>query len=110
MVQRNILHNILEEKRVSKYAMAYRKNINLKDNAFPHLNNKIILKLDIKNFFDNITFDMVYKTCFREEVYTKSFGVLLTKLCTYNNKLPQGSPASSYISNIVMRYFDEAVG
>ena len=90
--------------------MAYRKNINLKDNAFPHLNNKIILKLDIKNFFDNITFDMVYKTCFREEVYTKSFGVLLTKLCTYNNKLPQGSPASSYISNIVMRYFDEAVG
>ena len=109
-VQRNILHNILEEKRVSKYATAYKKGISLKDNALPHVNNKIILKLDIKNFFDNITFNMVYKKCFREEIYTKSFGILLTKLCTYNNKLPQGAPTSSYISNIIMREFDEVIG
>lgn len=110
MVQRNILHNILEEKQISKYATAYKKGISLKDNALPHVNAKIILKLDIKNFFDNITFSMVYNRCFREEIYTKSIGVLLTKLCTYNNKLPQGAPTSSYISNIVMREFDEIIG
>ena len=110
MVQKNILHNILEEKQISKYATAYKRGVSLKDNALPHVNAKIILKLDIKNFFDNITFSMVYNRCFREEIYTKSIGVLLTKLCTYNNKLPQGAPTSSYISNIVMREFDEIIG
>ncbi len=109
-VQRNILHNILEEKGISKYATAYKKGVSLKDNALPHINNKIILKLDIKNFFDNITFNKVYNLCFKEEIYTKPFGILLTKLCTYNNKLPQGAPTSSYISNIIMRDFDEVVG
>ena len=45
-MQRNILHNILEEKRLSKYAKAYQKNISLIDNALPHINKKLILKKD----------------------------------------------------------------
>ena len=110
LVQKNILNNILEEKRLSKYAKAYQKNISLIDNAMPHINKKLILKLDIKNFFDNITFDMVYESCFREELYPKSIGILLTKLCTYQGHLPQGAPTSAYISNIVMREFDEVIG
>ena len=28
----------------------------------------------------------------------------------YDNKLPQGAPTSGYISNIVMREFDEKIG
>ncbi len=110
LVQRNILHNILEEKRLSQHAKAYQKNVSLIDNAMPHINKKLILKLDIKDFFDNITFNMVYDSCFREELYPKSIGILLTKLCTYHGHLPQGAPTSSYISNIVMREFDEVVG
>ena len=44
-IQRKILINILNNKEISKYAKAYHKNISLKDNALPHLNKKIILKL-----------------------------------------------------------------
>lgn len=110
LVQRNILHNILEEKRISEYAKAYQKNISLLENALPHVKQNIILKLDIMNFFDNITFKMVYNSCFREELYPKSIGVLLTNLCTYQGKLPQGAPTSSYISNIILRGFDEIIG
>lgn len=110
LVQRNILHNVLEEKRISKYAKAYQKNISLLKNALPHIKQKILLKLDIKDFFDNITFKMVYDSCFREELYPKSIGVLFTLLCTYQGKLPQGAPTSSYISNIVLREFDEIIG
>ena len=36
--------------------------------------------------------------------------MLLTHLCIYNNHLSQGSPTSAYISNLVMKEFDEYIG
>ena len=109
-IQRNILTNILNNKTISSYAKAYHKGISLKDNALPHCNKPIILKLDIKNFFDNISFLQVYSSCFSIEYFPKSIGMLLTYLCTYNEHLPQGAPTSAYISNLVMRDFDEQMG
>lgn len=109
-IQRKILTNILNNKSISKYAKAYHKGINLKDNALPHLNKKIVLKLDIQNFFDNINFINIYNTCFDISYFPKSVGMLLTRLCTYYDYLPQGAPTSSYISNLVMKEFDEEIG
>lgn len=105
-IQKRILKNILEEMKLPEYVIAYKKGCSLKDNAIQHVNKKMIVKLDIKNFFDNITFNKVYDSCFNETLYPKSLGVLLTNLCCYNNKLPQGAPTSGYISNLVMRNFD----
>ena len=107
-IQRKILSNILEDKYISEYAKAYRKNLSIKDNAIPHLNNKMILKLDIENFFDNIDFINIYKSCF--DIFPKSIGILLTVLCTYYGSLPQGAPTSAYISNLVMKDFDYEIG
>jgi len=36
--------------------------------------------------------------------------MILTYLCTYDNHLTQGSPTSAYISNLVMKEFDEELG
>lgn len=36
--------------------------------------------------------------------------MLLTYLCTYNEHLPQGAPTSAYISNLVLKEFDEELG
>ncbi len=109
-VQRKILNNILNNKSISKYAKAYHKGISLKDNALPHLSKKIVLKLDIKNFFDSVNFVDIYNTCFGIEYFPKTIGMLLTHLCTYYDYLPQGAPTSSYISNLVMKEFDEEIG
>lgn len=109
-IQKKILINILNNKSISKYAKAYHKGISLKDNAIPHINKKIILKLDIKNFFENISFLDVYNSCFSIEYFPKSVGFILTYLCTYDNHLTQGSPTSAYISNLIMKEFDEEIG
>lgn len=109
-IQRKILINILNNKSISKYAKAYHKGISLLDNAQPHINKKIILKLDIKNFFESISFLDVYDSCFNIEWFPKSVGMLLTYLCTYDDHLTQGSPTSAYISNLVMKDFDETIG
>lgn len=47
---KRILTNILNNKSISKYAKAYHKGVGLKDNAIPHINKEMILKLDIKDF------------------------------------------------------------
>ena len=99
-IQKNILKKILNNKEISKHAKAYHKNIKLIDNAIEHVNKKIILKLDIVDFFNNIRFIDVYNSCFSE--FPKQVGMLLTYLCTYNDYLLQGAPTSSYISNLVM--------
>ena len=110
IIQKNILHNILEERYISKYAKAYKKGISLKDNAIVHKNKDMVLKLDIKDFFNNITYMQVYCNCFPEKYFPKKIGTLLTNLCTYQDSLPQGAPTSSYISNIIMLDFDIKIG
>lgn len=108
-IQKNILMNILNNKSISSHAKAYQKKLSIKDNAMPHINQKIILKLDIKNFFENVSFLQVYENAFSIEYFPKSVGILLTYLCTYHDFLPQGACTSPYISNLVMRNFDNAV-
>lgn len=109
-IQRNILNNVLNERITSSYAKAYKKGLSLVDNATPHLNKKVILKLDIKDFFPSIDFLKVYKKAFPRNMYPEAVASLLTNLTTYNNFLPQGTPTSSYISNLVLRSFDIKVG
>lgn len=109
-IQRNILNNVLNERITSSYAKAYKKGLSLVDNATPHLNKKVILKLDIKDFFPSIDFLKVYKKAFPRNMYPEAVANLLTNLTTYNNFLPQGTPTSSYISNLVLRSFDIKVG
>lgn len=109
-IQKQILINILNNKSISKYAKAYHKGIQLKENAIPHVNKEMILKLDIQNFFENISFLDIYNSCFSIEYFPQSVGMILTYLCTYDNHLTQGSPTSAYISNLVMKDFDEELG
>ena len=109
-IQKQILNNILNNKSISKYAKAYHKGIQLKKKTNKHINKEMILKLDIKDFFENISFLDIYNSCFPIEYFPKSVGMILTYLCTYDNHLTQGSPTSAYISNLVMKEFDEELG
>lgn len=109
-IQRKILHQILNHKSISSYAKAYHPHIGLKENALPHVHQKRILKLDIQDFFNHIQFINVYESCFSLAYFPKPIGMLLTQLCTYHDDLPQGAPTSAYISNLVMKDFDEEIG
>ena len=109
-IQRQILHNVLEERPISKYAMAYHKGASLKDNAAPHVGKEKILKLDMENFFQNILFSQVLQSAFPGKYFPPSVGTLLTYLCCYYDYLPQGAPTSPAISNLVMKPFDESMG
>lgn len=68
-----------------------------------------MLKLDISHFFDSIDDDAVYLVMKRLGLSIPAT-TLLTHLCIYKARLPQGAPTSSYIANLVMMQFDERLG
>lgn len=109
-IQRNILHHVLSERKVSDYATAYHKGASVLDNARPHVGAAQILKLDIHDFFGSITFPMVYQYAFPAEYYPPAIRTLLTALCCRRDCLPQGAPTSPAVSNLVMQPFDSYMG
>lgn len=109
-IQKNILRHVLAELPVSSYAKAYRPRSAVVENAKPHVGAKEILKLDIRNFFDSITFFQVYRSAFPAVYYPPAIRTLLTNLCCCKDALPQGAPTSPAVSNLVMKPFDDYMG
>ncbi len=109
-VQRLISERLLSFMPVSRYATAYKCGASVIKNARRHTRKPKVLKLDIKNFFDSVLYSQVKEKAFPAEMYSESNRVLLTMLCYYKDKLPQGAPSSPAITNIIMFEFDEQVG
>ena len=104
-IQKWILENILYQVDVSRFAKAYIKETSIKDNVRFHINQKKILKLDIKNFFPSIKGAQIYKV-FLELGYTAELTKMFTDLSLIYNRLPQGAPTSAYLSNLSLLNFD----
>lgn len=109
-IQKKISEVLLPLEPISRYATAYRPGGSTRINALPHVGQPVVLKLDIRHFFDNIIYPVVKKKAFPAERYSEQNRILLTILCSLHDTLPQGAPTSPAISNIVMRDFDTAVG
>lgn len=105
-IQRWILDNILSKIKISEYATGFCNKKSIVTNATMHVNKDCILNMDIKDFFPSILFERVFRI-FTYFGYTKEMSFTLAKICTYNKRLPQGSPASPCISNIVCLKLDK---
>lgn len=109
-IQHSICRNILCEESVSVYATAYRTGCSTKENAYHHVNKPLVLKLDIRHFFDHIIYPLVKEKVFVADRFSEQNRILLSVLCLYKDALPQGAPTSPAISNIILREFDNLVG
>lgn len=109
-IQRRILEVLLPLEEISPYAAAYRPGGSTLRNAAPHVGKPVVLKLDVKDFFDSLIYPLVKEKAFPAFRYSEQNRILLAILCVYDDALPQGAPTSPAISNIIMRDFDNAVG
>ena len=105
-VQRWILDNIISKMHVSEFANGFVKGKSILSNAQLHTNSECIINIDIKDFFPTINFENVFYI-FKYYGYTKEMSYILAKLCTRRGILPQGSPASPGITNVLCLKLDK---
>ncbi|MDK2764172.1 MAG: retron St85 family RNA-directed DNA polymerase [Alteromonas macleodii] len=117
-IQRKIVEKMMSYLVVHSAAKAYVKSCSIKDNALVHANSNFLLKLDLENFFNSLTPDMLkravqYQGFSIVEKETNALNELLfwnkSKKKKANLYLSVGAPSSPFLSNVIMFEFDEAV-
>jgi retron-type reverse transcriptase len=95
-----ILVSILDKIKVSESCKGFEKKTTTLDNAIPHMGANAILCIDLKDFFPSIESKHVYNV-FKAVGYNSLVSTILTNICTYEGTLPQGSPTSPKLANLV---------
>lgn len=67
-----------------------------------HCGAKSILKLDIQDFFDNISENLVKSIFLNFFKYSNNVASILTKICCVDSKVPQGGLTSSYLASLCL--------
>lgn len=74
-----------------------------------HCGARSLLKLDIRNFFDNISHDMVIDLMVKQFGWTEEPAHLLADLCIRAGSLPQGGITSSYLALLSLHEIESHV-
>lgn len=121
--QRWILTEILTPLTIHEAAHGFCRDHSIVTNAQLHVGAAVIINFDLKNFFPTISYQRV-KGLFRSFGYSESAATIFSLICTEletetvelhgqtyfvatrDRQLPQGSPASPMISNLICRRLD----
>ena len=124
--QRTILDEILSKIEISDCAHGFIQGKSVVSGAQIHSNTKVelLINMDLENFFPTITFERV-RGMFQKFGYSGYVASLLAMICTYCERmemevkgekvyvktseriLPQGSPCSPMITNIICNKLDK---
>ena len=119
-----ILENILNKVSVSEQTHGFVSKRSIVSNATPHIGKSVVINCDLQNFFPTLSYPRV-KGLFKSLGYSVEVATILAILTTEaeqkeiildgeklylytrNRYLPQGSPASPMISNLICRKMDK---
>ncbi|OQX02269.1 MAG: hypothetical protein BWK73_43305 [Thiothrix lacustris] len=119
-----VLDNILQPLELTDQAHGFVTGRSIVSNAQPHLAQKVVINLDLKDFFPTVTYPRI-KGTFAQLGYNHEVASLLALLCSeadtqtvemdgqryYLNsasrRLPQGAPISPALSNVICRTLDK---
>jgi RNA-directed DNA polymerase len=124
--QRWILHNIVERLSTHGSAHGFLVGRSTLSNATVHTNSRIVVKMDIEQFFPTVTWRRV-KGIFRRAGYREHIATLLALVCTEAPReiveyqgtkyfvslgarcLPQGAPTSPALTNALCMRLDRRI-
>ena len=88
---------------------AFRHGQSIVTNAALHKNRRFVLNIDLQDFFSTFTFPRVRGFFIKDQSFALKPGcaTILAQLACYEGALPQGSPCSPIISDLVARILDQ---
>ena len=109
IVQRWIYDHILADTCLPEAVHGFVPRRDIFSNVELHLRSKNIMVTDIKDFFPSVSKRQV-KHVFKGIGFPVRVTVMLTGLCTFDGRLPQGGPTSPALANIVFSPVDNLLG
>lgn len=125
--QKQILEGILQKVKISDFAHGFIQSRSVLTGAKAHNTSPdVLINIDLENFFPTITFERV-RGLYQSFGYSGYIASLLAMICTYCERmpleikgeikyiktsdriLPQGSPASPMITNIICKNLDKRI-
>ncbi|MHC4644952.1 MAG: reverse transcriptase family protein, partial [Planctomycetota bacterium] len=104
-IQKTILRRLLRPLKCHPHATGFERGHSIVTNAKPHVGAGVLIRMDIRNFFNATSAKRVRKF-FSGLGWNRPAAKLLTKLCTHRNGLPQGAPTSPRLSNLLNSALD----
>ena len=109
-VQRCLVKKLNDLYVVKKSVHGFVNGRNIISNAEKHSRKRYVFNIDMKDFFPSIHFGRVMGLFMsRPYCLKREIAILISKLCCLNDVLPQGSPCSPVISNMICGYMDKQI-
>lgn len=101
-IQYRIIAGVLKDYELSDAAHGAVKGRSPRTNAEAHLGADTLVNVDVVNFFPEVSFRQVFAMFRRDFGCSTEVASLLTKLTTFQGRLPTGAPTSPAIANALL--------
>jgi 5S rRNA maturation endonuclease (ribonuclease M5) len=109
----NLLNECFDEicnknKKAKSLSHGFRKKHSIITNAKKHKNRRYVFNVDLQNFFPSINFGRVIGFFIKNNHFNlmPEVATVIAQISCHDNELPQGSPCSPIISNLIGHLLD----
>ncbi|OPA16665.1 hypothetical protein BHL21_14500 [Bacillus cereus] len=109
-LQQNLQRNFLNKIPIPNNVFGFKKGYSYKDFLEPHVNKNYYLRVDIKDFFNSISKELIYDVLTNylkmDEADNKEVLDTVFDIVSLHGKIPQGAITSPSIANVIFRQID----
>jgi len=106
-IQRGLEKSLTQLHEASPTSHGFLQGRSIVTNALPHVGRRWVFNLDLEDFFPTVRAHRIQGMLVKPPYsLSKNVAEIVTRLCTYQGRLPAGAPTSPVLSNMICHSLD----